>query len=102
VLEDDVFVGPGVVLTNDNSMGRHPPDERPQGPTLRRACRVGGSAVVCPGLEIGEEAFVGAGTVVIADVPPRAVVVGAPARVIGEVGEEDLLERWHPEARGDS
>jgi UDP-2-acetamido-3-amino-2,3-dideoxy-glucuronate N-acetyltransferase len=94
VVEDDVFIGPGATLTNDNTMARHPKGEPPDAPTLRRACRVGGGAVICPGVEIGEEAFVGAGAVVTLDVPPRAVVVGAPARKIREVGDEDLLEEW--------
>jgi UDP-2-acetamido-3-amino-2,3-dideoxy-glucuronate N-acetyltransferase len=94
VVEDDVFIGPGATLTNDNTMARHAKGEPPDAPTLRRACRVGGGAVICPGVEIGEEAFVGAGAVVTLDVPPRAVVVGAPARKIREVGDEDLLEKW--------
>jgi acetyltransferase-like isoleucine patch superfamily enzyme len=94
VIEDDVFVGPGVTLTNDNAMARHPKGEPPDAPTLRRACRIGGGAVICPGLEVGEEAFVGAGAVVAEDVSPRAVVVGVPARKIREVGDEDLLENW--------
>jgi acetyltransferase-like isoleucine patch superfamily enzyme len=94
VVEDDVFVGPGVTTTNDDSMGRHPPGEGVRGPTLRRACRVGGGAVLCPGVEVGEEAFVAAGAVVTRDVPPRAVVMGVPARVVREVGEDDLLDRW--------
>jgi len=93
-VEDDVFVGPGVTLTNDNAMGRHPADQPLRGAVLRRACRVGGGAVICPGVEIGTEAFVAAGAVVIADVPPRAVVMGVPARAVREVPEEDLLERW--------
>jgi len=94
VLEDDVFVGPGALTTNDDTMARHRPLERLRGAMLRRACRVGGGAVLTPGVEIGEEAFVAAGAVVTRDVPPRAVVMGAPARVVREVGEADLLERW--------
>ena len=42
VVEDDVFIGPGVTTTNDDTMNRHPRDERLHGPVLRRACRVGG------------------------------------------------------------
>lgn len=94
VIEDDVFVGPGVTTTNDNSMDRHGPDFEFEGPLLRRACRVGGGAVLCPGVEIGEEAFVAAGALVTADVPPRTVVMGVPARAVREVPAEDLLERW--------
>jgi UDP-2-acetamido-3-amino-2,3-dideoxy-glucuronate N-acetyltransferase len=94
VVEDDVFVGPGVTLTNDNTMDRHPPEAPLEGALLRRACRIGGGSVICPGVEVGEEAFVAAGAVVTADVAPRAVVMGVPARQIREVGEQDLLERW--------
>ena len=56
-----------------------------------RGARVGGGAVLCPGVEVGEEAYVGAGAVVVSDVPPRAVVVGNPARQIREVATEELL-----------
>jgi acetyltransferase-like isoleucine patch superfamily enzyme len=94
VVEDDVFLGPGVLTTNDHSMGRHPPGESLRGPVFRRACRVGGGVVVLPGVEIGEEAFVAAGAVVTRDVGPRQVVMGAPARARREVGGEDLIERW--------
>ena len=94
LVEDDVFVGPGVVMTNDHTMARHPRQAELRGPTLRRACRIGGGAVLAPGVEVGEEAFVAAGALVISDVPARAVVMGVPARVVREVADEDLLERW--------
>lgn len=93
-VEDDVFLGPGVILTNDNTMDRHAPGRELDGPTLRRACRIGGGAVICPGVEVGEEAFVAAGAVVVDDVAPRSVVMGVPARAVREVPDEDLLERW--------
>ena len=70
VIEDDVFVGPGVTTTNDSTMARHAPGRAAAtGRLLRRACRVGGGVVLCPGVEIGEEAFVAAGAVVTRDVP---------------------------------
>jgi acetyltransferase-like isoleucine patch superfamily enzyme len=92
-LEEDVFVAPCVVTTNDNYMGRT--EKRLallKGPTIRRGARVGGGAILCPGVEVGAEAFVGAGAVVTKDVPPRAVVVGNPARVLREVPDDELLD----------
>jgi acetyltransferase-like isoleucine patch superfamily enzyme len=94
VLEDEVFLGPCAMTTNDDTMGRHPKGMPLRGATLRRACRIGGGAVLVPGVEIGEEAFVAAGAVVTADVPARKVVMGVPARLVRDVPEEDLLERW--------
>jgi acetyltransferase-like isoleucine patch superfamily enzyme len=91
-VEEHVFVAPCVVTTNDNFMGRTERRlELLRGPTIRRGARVGGGATLCPGVEIGEEAFVGAGAVVTRDVPPRTVVVGSPARVLREVPEDELL-----------
>jgi len=92
-LEEHVFIAPCVVTTNDNFMGR---TERRhdliKGPTVRRGARVGGGAILCPAVEIGEEAFVGAGAVVTKDVPARMLVVGNPARVVRQVAEDELLE----------
>jgi acetyltransferase-like isoleucine patch superfamily enzyme len=93
VLEEHVFIAPCVVTSNDNFMGR---TERRRalvaGPTIRRGARVGAGAVLCPGVEIGEEAFVGAGAVVTRDVAPRMVVVGSPARVLRGVPDDELLD----------
>ncbi len=82
-LEESVFIAPCVVTTNDNFMGRtERRHELIQGPMIRRGARVGGGAILCPAVEIGEEAFVGAGAVVTKDVPARMLVVGNPARVV--------------------
>src|ERR1700759_911139 len=91
-LEDDVFIAPCVVTTNDNFMGRT--EKRKalvRGPLIRRGARVGGGAGILPGIEIGEEAFVGAGAVVTRDVAPRTLVVGSPARYLRDVPYEELL-----------
>jgi acetyltransferase-like isoleucine patch superfamily enzyme len=94
LVEDDVFIGPGVTMTNDNTMARHGTEASLAGAVLRRACRIGGGVVLAPGVEVGAEAYVAAGAVVVADVPPGTVVMGVPARVVREVPSEDLLERW--------
>jgi acetyltransferase-like isoleucine patch superfamily enzyme len=92
LLEDNVFIAPCVITTNDNFMGRTEQRlDQIKGPTIRHGARIGGGAVLLPGIEIGEEAFVGAGAVVIRDVPARALVVGNPARQIREVPDEELL-----------
>jgi acetyltransferase-like isoleucine patch superfamily enzyme len=94
LLEEDVFVGPGVVTTNDDTMARHDATFELLGAKLRRACRIGGGAVLVPGVEVGEEAYVAAGAVVTRDVAPRTVVMGVPARHVRSVDDADLLERW--------
>ena len=86
VLEDDVFLAPGVVLANDMYPGRsaEPPLV---GPTIRRGAQIGVNATLRPGVEVGAGALVGAGAVVVDDVPAGAVVVGNPARPIKDVGD---------------
>jgi acetyltransferase-like isoleucine patch superfamily enzyme len=98
-VEDNVFIAPRVVTTNDNYMGRT--EKRHAlvlGPTIRRGARVGGGAILLPGIEIGEEAFIGAGAVVLKDVPPRTVVVGNPARELRQVPDEELLDSTNGES----
>jgi UDP-2-acetamido-3-amino-2,3-dideoxy-glucuronate N-acetyltransferase len=90
-LEEDVFVAPFVVTTNDPTAGRRPSAVPLRGVRLRRGCRVGARAVLLPGIEVGEDSFVGAGSVVTGDVAPRSVVIGAPARHSREVGPDDEI-----------
>ena len=96
VIEDDVFLGPGVTTTNDRRMlwRRAGANMELAGPVFRRGCRVGAGAVILPGVEVAERAFVGAGAVVTRDVPVRALVVGNPARIVRilEPDEDPLLD----------
>ncbi len=84
-VEDDVFLGPGMVFTNDlnprAAIGKTSADFVPT--TVRRGATIGANATVVCGHEVGEHAFVGAGAVVTSDVAPHAFVVGNPARPIG-------------------
>jgi acetyltransferase-like isoleucine patch superfamily enzyme len=92
-IEEHVFIAPCVVTTNDNFMGRT--EKRHaliRGATIRRGARVGGGVVLCPGIEVGEEAFIAAGAVVTGDAPARKVLMGVPARVVRDVNEDELLE----------
>jgi acetyltransferase-like isoleucine patch superfamily enzyme len=84
-LEDDVFIGPGVVFTNDHRPRSRKPLAEFARTIVRRGASIGGGVVVCPGLSIGEYALVGAGSVVTKNVPPYALVTGNPARVRGWV-----------------
>jgi acetyltransferase-like isoleucine patch superfamily enzyme len=84
VIEDDVFLAPGVMIANDP----HPICMAClKGPTIKRGARIGINATLLPGVVIGEEALIGAGSVVTKDVPARAVVYGNPARVQGSVDD---------------
>ena len=78
VVEDDVFLGIGVSTTDLNTMGR---GGDLAGVILRRACRVASGVTLLPGLEVGEDAVVGAASLVTRDVPAGATVMGVPARV---------------------
>lgn len=88
-LEDDVFVGPSVAFTNDKfPRSRQWPAE--YGKTrVRKGASIGANATILP-VEIGESAMVGAGAVVTKNVPPYAIVVGNPARIVGYVGATNM------------
>ena len=93
-IEDRVFVAPTVSTTNDNFMGRT--EERfkhRKGATIRSRARIGGNAVLLPGVTVNEEAVVGAGSVVTRDVPAGRVYYGNPARDRRPVPSEQMLEQ---------
>ena len=93
-IEDDVFIGPNATFTND----RFPRSKRHQASfpqtLVRRGASIGANATVLPGLEIGANAMIGAGAVVTRSVPPNAIAVGNPARIIGYV------DAGHPTSAG--
>lgn len=84
-VEDDVFIGPNVSFTNDIYPRSKIYPAKFGVTTIRRGSSIGANATILPGLTIGENAMVGAGTVVTRSVPPNAIVVGNPARIIGYV-----------------
>jgi UDP-3-O-[3-hydroxymyristoyl] glucosamine N-acyltransferase len=88
-IEDEVFLGPNCVLTNDWYLSRK--EYKLRGPLLRRSSSVGGNAVIFPGIIVGEGAVVGAGAVVNKDVPPRVVVAGVPAKKIKDVPSDWVI-----------
>ena len=81
-IEDDVFIGPNVTFTNDKNPRSKVYPEKFSGITVKNGASIGANATILPGLSIGENAMVGAGAVVIKDVPENAVVVGNPAEVV--------------------
>jgi acetyltransferase-like isoleucine patch superfamily enzyme len=99
VLEDGCWIGPNVVLTNAKYPLSPGVKDSLVGPVVRRNAKIGANATLLPGVVIGEGALVGAGAVVVRDVPPGAVVVGNPARVIRHVSDlpysNDLVSQGH-------
>jgi acetyltransferase-like isoleucine patch superfamily enzyme len=92
-IADHVFIAPMVTFTNDNYMGRT--EERfkyVKGATVKRGARVGGGAVVLPGIEIGEETFVAAGALVTKNTAAGKVVKGLPAKEYKDVPARELLQ----------
>ena len=80
IIEDYVFIGPHACLTNDKYPNLLLPSWAPRPVRIKRGARVGAGAVILPGIEIGEEATIGAGAVVTKDVPPKTTFYGNPAR----------------------
>jgi UDP-2-acetamido-3-amino-2,3-dideoxy-glucuronate N-acetyltransferase len=82
-LEDDVFVGPNATFTNDMYPRSKEHPSQLLKTLVKRGASIGANATILPGIVIGERAMIGAGTVVIRDVPARAIVAGNPGRIVG-------------------
>ncbi|MCH1626281.1 N-acetyltransferase [Ferdinandcohnia quinoae] len=80
LIEDDVFIGPCCSSSNDKYMGMG--NYKHQGPTIKKGAKIGNNATLLPAVTIGENAIVGAGSVITKDVPANKTVVGNPGRII--------------------
>lgn len=88
ILEDGVFVGPNATFVNDRHPRSRKPDWKLEGVKVCRGASIGANATILCGVTVGTYALVGAGAVVVEDVPAHAVMVGNPARQIGWVAHD--------------
>lgn len=88
-LEDNVFIGPCVAFTNDKRPRSKEYPESFLKTIVRKGASIGANATILPGIEIGEKAIVGAGCVVTKSVPPYAVVVGNPAKIVEWIEQDE-------------
>ena len=86
-IEDDVFIGPNVTFTNDPFPRSKQHPEKYAVTVVRKGASIGANATILPGVTIGKNAMVGAGSVVTDDIPPNAIVMGNPARIVNYVAQ---------------
>lgn len=84
-IEDDVFVGPNAAFTNDFYPRAFMPDWEITPTYVKKGASIGANATIVCGNTLGEYCMIGSGSVVTHDIPPYALAVGNPARVIGKV-----------------
>lgn len=101
-VEDDVFIGPNASFTNDLFPRSKVYPEQFLRTVIGRGASIGANATILPGIQVGARAMVGAGAVVTRSVPPNAIVVGNPARIVGYVDarQKDAVQASMPEAPG--
>lgn len=86
-LEDGAWLGPNVVLTNAPHPQCPKVKECLKGPTIRKGAKIGANSTILPGIIVGEDSLVGAGSVVVTDIPKQSVAAGNPAKVIKKTGD---------------
>ncbi|PWC13675.1 dTDP-6-deoxy-3,4-keto-hexulose isomerase [Brenneria roseae subsp. americana] len=89
IVEDNVFIGPCVTFTNDKKPRSKVYPDQFLKTTVKKNASIGANATILPGIKIGMNSMIGAGSVVTKDVPDNAIVVGNPAKIIRYIGHED-------------
>lgn len=92
IIEDDVFIAQGTMCANDKYMGRVSVDSLGgfKGPVIRRAATIGMNSTILPGIEIGDNAIIGAGSLITKDVSARVVMMNPKAIYVRDVREDEL------------
>ncbi len=88
-IEDNVFIGPNAVMVHDKNPVSLNKNAKIDKITLKRGCSLGGNVTILPGVTIGENALIGAGSVVTKDVPANCIVIGNPARILKKINIEE-------------
>ena len=91
IIEDDVFIGPGIRTGNDRAICYRRKEYTPKGPHIKRAARIGIGAILLPEITIGENVLVAAGALVTKDVPDGKIVMGHPAKIVGDVPKDEWI-----------
>jgi acetyltransferase-like isoleucine patch superfamily enzyme/dTDP-4-dehydrorhamnose 3,5-epimerase-like enzyme len=89
-IENDVFIGPNATFTNDRFPRSKVYPQQFAKTVVRKGASIGANATILPGLEIGAGAMIGAGAVITRSVPPHAIAVGNPARIVGYVDTQEV------------
>jgi acetyltransferase-like isoleucine patch superfamily enzyme len=93
IIEDYVFIGPGVIMTNTKKIAfRREYDDISQAPYIEYGAMIGGGVTICPGVRIGRNSSIGAGSVVTKDTEPTYLYYGNPAKKIRKLTPEEILK----------
>ncbi len=92
ILEDECWLGPNVVITNAKYPKSPNVKKELKGAYIKKQAIIGANSTLLPGITIGEHAFIGAGSVVIRDVPDKCVVAGNPAKIIKDISDIKAYE----------